>query len=574
MTVADAINRLQTNLTNSYSACEEKGATLPEKQNFDNLPATIGSITVGGSGEDLFKSIDENGTLTASNKETITLDGVKTIATYGLAYNWYNGSGLQNLNIPELTTVEERGLQYSLYGHKTLKNITFSGELDIGTYGMYYLAYNSSLENVNFDVIKTVGQYGLGYAFSGSKIKELIIHPKSKQAESKFNTTTYALYHICDSCSELERAVIGNYGRTLFSGYGLQFGFRNCPKLKFLRIGQINLNTSNGYGYGGQGNTISYLVQNCTGLEVLYIQGSGGGKSIGYLCDGCSNLIRVCLPLNQPSGANLAGQYMFRNCPKLKLVEFGYGRAFSDQTYYGLLKNAFFGTTSGVTMWSGDTGLINPNTTASNSPLYGCTGLEKVYLPLLVSASSGSGAANIFNNTGIKEIHFPKKYQTTIEADPNYATLWGRGAGNATVYFDLIKHIHLSNNRKYNLATTTTTPKGQETFPYSVNMNGIEYLRSEDDDTDLLFAWKNGNNFIYTCTLTPIETESVYGADYQNIGTVESSVVYYKWNENSNPYTNPPIYTTTPCYAEIGQDCYFMNEDGTFSLAGQVATVE
>lgn len=50
MTVADELNRLQTNLSNSYSACQEKGATLPSKRNFDNLPATIGSITGGGGG--------------------------------------------------------------------------------------------------------------------------------------------------------------------------------------------------------------------------------------------------------------------------------------------------------------------------------------------------------------------------------------------------------------------------------------------------------------------------------------------------------------------------------------------
>lgn len=50
MTVADELAKLQTNLSNSYSACQEKGAMLPSKRNFDNLPATIGSITGGGGG--------------------------------------------------------------------------------------------------------------------------------------------------------------------------------------------------------------------------------------------------------------------------------------------------------------------------------------------------------------------------------------------------------------------------------------------------------------------------------------------------------------------------------------------
>lgn len=49
MTVASEITKAQTNLANSYTACQNKGATLPTAQNFDNLPATIDTITGGGS---------------------------------------------------------------------------------------------------------------------------------------------------------------------------------------------------------------------------------------------------------------------------------------------------------------------------------------------------------------------------------------------------------------------------------------------------------------------------------------------------------------------------------------------
>lgn len=48
MTIASEITKLNTNLTNSYTACQSKGATMPANQNFDNLATCIGSIQTGG----------------------------------------------------------------------------------------------------------------------------------------------------------------------------------------------------------------------------------------------------------------------------------------------------------------------------------------------------------------------------------------------------------------------------------------------------------------------------------------------------------------------------------------------
>jgi len=49
MTIASEITKLQTNLTNSYTAVDGKGGTLPQVQNFDNLATAISSIPSGGS---------------------------------------------------------------------------------------------------------------------------------------------------------------------------------------------------------------------------------------------------------------------------------------------------------------------------------------------------------------------------------------------------------------------------------------------------------------------------------------------------------------------------------------------
>ena len=49
MTIASELTKLNTNLTNAYTAVDDKGGTLPQAQNFDNLATAISSIPSGGS---------------------------------------------------------------------------------------------------------------------------------------------------------------------------------------------------------------------------------------------------------------------------------------------------------------------------------------------------------------------------------------------------------------------------------------------------------------------------------------------------------------------------------------------
>lgn len=565
MTISNEIQKLQTNLTNSYSACEEKGATLPDKKNFDNLPATISTITGGsGSSEENYKSVDENGQLVPSTQTIVNLAGAKTIPNYGLYYMYYNGSGMETLNFPDLETIGTRGLYYALYGHTGIKNVEFGSHLTVGSYGLGSFAYNSSLENVKFKSLAVSTTYALYQAFYGSKLKEIIINPKESGVVSRFSYN-YALTYLCYNCQELERAVIGNYGRTTLYSYGLRNGFCGCSKLKFIRIGEININEANGYGISCQHYSIADLFKRATALEVLYLQGSGGSRHAEYMCEDCSNLMHVVLPAGMPSSSNYAGRYMFRNCPKLKVVDFGY--SFFMDGYYGIFAYAFSGTTSGVELWlPGVSTINNSSSTASYGTFYGCSGLDKVYLPNF-SNVGGAGTSNIFNNSGITEFHFSKDYQADIEAMPEYATLWGRGAGNATVYFDLTRHI-TTEEGVFEVSTNLASPKYQVMQPYAIKMNGVEYIRSEIDDTDLLFAWKNGDNFVYTCSLNPINEEPVYSADYQNIGVVESFLAYYRWYRS-----DIHIYTTTCFQAVVGQDFYKKDDDGNFYIAGQITAI-
>ena len=78
MTIASEIQRIKTNIANAYTACDNKGATMPVTQNSANLADCIDSIGGGGSTTGfLVQVIDYDGTVLKSEKldtgDTFTL---------------------------------------------------------------------------------------------------------------------------------------------------------------------------------------------------------------------------------------------------------------------------------------------------------------------------------------------------------------------------------------------------------------------------------------------------------------------------------------------------------------------
>lgn len=51
MAVSTEITKLQTNLTNAYNAVASKDGVIPQDKNFDNLSASISTITSGAEVE-------------------------------------------------------------------------------------------------------------------------------------------------------------------------------------------------------------------------------------------------------------------------------------------------------------------------------------------------------------------------------------------------------------------------------------------------------------------------------------------------------------------------------------------
>lgn len=69
MSIASELTKLETDITNAYSAVQTKGGTIPADKNTNNLATAISSIPSGGSATLITKTITENGTYNASDDD-------------------------------------------------------------------------------------------------------------------------------------------------------------------------------------------------------------------------------------------------------------------------------------------------------------------------------------------------------------------------------------------------------------------------------------------------------------------------------------------------------------------------
>ena len=129
--------------------------------------------------------------------------------------------------------------------------------------------------------------------------------------------------------------------------------------------------------------------------------------------------------------------------PKLKTI----GSSTENSLNYGQFSYAFENNSITSLEFPELTEIYCTGFSPSCGTFYGNDLIQKMYFPKLsvidkspaFSSSKTSTAQNhIFDSCySLTEIHFGAANQAAIEATSGYPTLWGRGAGNATVYFDL-----------------------------------------------------------------------------------------------------------------------------------------
>lgn len=162
MTIVNELQRIENNIANSYTALEEKGATMPTDKNSDNLASTIANLEVGGGNDEMFKSIVE-GTAT----DIVLPDNVTKIANY-----FFYGSVKYPFS-GKITSIKANGVTelgaYALASQDLkrieLPNLKVIGNSALSTGAGSDTAY-STVEKIILGNLEKIGTSGLNGVFN------------------------------------------------------------------------------------------------------------------------------------------------------------------------------------------------------------------------------------------------------------------------------------------------------------------------------------------------------------------------------------------------------------------------
>lgn len=231
MTIASEITRINNNIANAYTACNDKGATMPVTQNSANLATCIDSIQTGGTSskygatiDSLLGDVDSNGVLQFPTAQTdLVFTGVEDVVDYALYCKFYRNTGVSSVSFPDLTNL--------------------SGDYSLS------LSFNNStgITSVDLSNLATVsGQYALNAAFRNcSALINLDLSGLTTVSGQN------AFYYAFDFCgfSTLDLSSLTTIGS---ASYGMEYAFSNTEYLTSVdlsNLATISSNTGLGYAF-------------------------------------------------------------------------------------------------------------------------------------------------------------------------------------------------------------------------------------------------------------------------------------------------------------------------------------
>ena len=371
MSIASEITRINNNISAAYTACSDKGATMPQTQNSANLADTIGSIPTGGGAVVKEKDVnfyDYDGTLLYSytKAEALALSALPALPSQeGLVCQGWNYTLSQIQAQPDLVNI---GCQYDTADGATKFYLRATKGIPLLNQSFKVSLNAKSTASVDWGdgTVSTLSNFGSS--------------PSQVTASHTYSSTSEDTL-ICISISG------GSFAVDQTSAL--------CPLVRV------------------------HLGSNCIGIN------NGGFKDCWYLCYitipnsvtaigkmafyYCSSLFFVSIP----TGVTSISEDAFRGCDSLNNISIPSSVAIIDGYAFcychGISNIAF---PEGLTSLSGSVFQDNltlkyvslPDTITTFPAIFsGCKSLETVRLPADLTTISASS----FSNSGIVKIALP-----------------------------------------------------------------------------------------------------------------------------------------------------------------------
>lgn len=268
MTIASQIQDYADGLTASYNMVSQRGGTIPQRKNMQNLSTAIATIPSGG-GQKVYipRAVDANGGLIGDSSVNGTNwkldDDIKDLKINNIASYILSDTSPTSVSLNNLETVSGNYAGQYMFGNCATGKITAPKLVSItGSYALQYLcgSYgNASLTEADFPVLTTISnERGMAYAFYSCN------HLATVDFSSLSTLTGQRVFNYSFAyCYALKNISFPAITATSFGSYTNQFqnmlsGVTGCT-LHFKPAAQTAVQGLSGYpNFGGTNTTVLF----------------------------------------------------------------------------------------------------------------------------------------------------------------------------------------------------------------------------------------------------------------------------------------------------------------------------
>ena len=227
MSIASEITRINTNIANAYTACNGKGATMPQTQNSANLATTISSIPSGGGGGGIPREVVNGVYQVPVSSFTFSLPSNATdIGAYALIYAFFNSTGLTSVDLSSLESVSgSYAFYFAFYNSTGLTSVDLGGLTTITASTAFDSAFDSTgLTSVDLSSLESVsGSNAFYFAFTNTSLSSLSFPSLTSNSFGSYTDQFHSMLNGVNNCtvhfpSNLQ-SVIGSW-LDVTSGFG------------------------------------------------------------------------------------------------------------------------------------------------------------------------------------------------------------------------------------------------------------------------------------------------------------------------------------------------------------------
>lgn len=286
MSIASQITALENNISDAYAMVAQRGGTIPQRKNMENLDTAIATIPSGGQQTGIPRDVSSSGVYgkPTSNYSFSLPSGATKLEAWALYYAFYSSLNLTSVDMGSLTEITtSNAATYAFYSCNGLTSVDLGSlETVSGVTALQYAFYSCiNLANLDLSSLTTVSGSSSSMSNCFASCRSLTSLDLSSLTTISGSSAMTSCFSGCTSLTTVDLSSL----TTVSGSSALSYAFSYDSALSTVKLDSLSVLTGS--------SALSYAFRNCTSLTSLSFP-SLTTSSFGSYTNQFSNMLKSC----------------------------------------------------------------------------------------------------------------------------------------------------------------------------------------------------------------------------------------------------------------------------------------